>query len=220
MSPPLPTQKPEPSHKAAALRPPIIRKPEYFRDLGEVDIQSLRMMAEKISDAVWANEDKFKENKFDMFHHTQHVVFRFIHRNHNPADFYETPAWPFWQALIEPIMRAAIKPYGFSRPVFPKAMLARLKAGHVIDRHTDGPGSNLRCHKIHVPLVTNAGVKFYLGDQSVHLAKGRAYEVNNIIRHGGENLGSEDRIHFIFEVYDADYNDAPARACSDVKGQS
>lgn len=106
---------------------------------------------------------------------------------------------------------AAIQPYGYADPRVPKAMFARLKAGKEIARHTDGAGSNLEAHKIHVPLVTNSGATFAVGEKSFHLEVGRAYEVNNIRAHGAANQGAEDRIHFIFELYDgaqADQNAA------------
>jgi len=53
-----------------------------------------------------------------------------------------------------------------------------------------------------VPLVTNPGVLFLTGETWTHLEVGQAYEVNNIVRHGVVNNGDEDRIHFIFEVFE------------------
>jgi len=101
--------------------------------------------------------------------------------------------------MLLPIMNKMVEPYVFTDPAFPKAMLARLEAGQVIDRHRDGAGSNLHTHKIHIPLQTNDKALFYVGDEAFHLAEGTGYEVNNIRPHSVENLGEEDRIHFIFE---------------------
>ncbi len=102
-----------------------------------------------------------------------------------------------------PVMERATEAYGFARPAYPKAMFARLAAGGEITRHVDGPGSNLVTHKIHVPLRTNPGAVFLVADEPFHLACGHAYEVNNIRPHAARNDGAEDRIHFIFEAYDA-----------------
>ena len=93
-------------------------------------------------------------------------------------------------------------PYGFRNPRFPKALLARLAAQGHINRHRDGPGTNLVAHKIHVPLFTNPLAQLELGGEMVHLEAGRAYQVNNIDAHAASNDGDEDRIHFIFEVFD------------------
>jgi hypothetical protein len=99
-------------------------------------------------------------------------------------------------------MKEIVVAYAFEQPVFPKVMLARLAAGASIDRHTDGAGSNLFTHKIHLPIQTNERALMFIGGRSFHLKEGHAYEVNNLVPHGAQNLGSEDRIHLIFEVFD------------------
>ena len=99
-------------------------------------------------------------------------------------------------------MDAVVAPYGYTKPAYPKAMLARLAAGHIIDSHVDGAGSNLHTHKIHIPIQTNLGAIFYVNKVPHHLEEGMAYEVNNIVPHAVENFGQTDRIHFIFEVFD------------------
>jgi Aspartyl/Asparaginyl beta-hydroxylase len=187
---------------------PKVEKPFAVRILGPVECARLTAVVERVSKATWAGEDALKENDFAVFHHTQHIIFRFIERNRDPETFYSTAAWDMWQPLLMPVMEAAIAPYGFRRPQFPKAMLAKLLAGHRIDPHFDGAGSNLLTHKIHVPLVTNPSAYFLVRDEKIHLEQGIAYEVNNIVSHGGENLGSKDRIHFIFEVFEGDYEGA------------
>ncbi len=179
-----------------------IRKPAGVRSLGPVDATALVAQVRRLSDRAWAGEDALKENTFEMFHHTRHVIFRFIPNNLNPCDFYSTHAWPVWRGLLEPVMEAVVRPYGFERPVYPKAMLARLEAGAIIDPHVDGAGSHILTHKIHVPLITNPGALFLTGEDTCHLEAGQAYEVNNIGRHGAMNHGLEDRIHFIFEVFE------------------
>jgi hypothetical protein len=180
----------------------IVTKPANVRDLGPVDASALRDRVAAISDRTWGQEDALKENDFEVFHHTRHIIFRFTPGNRDPEDHYENPAWHVWRGLLQPVMDAAVAPYGFADPVFPKAMLARLEAGQLIDLHRDGAGSNLRTHKIHVPLITNAAAFFLCGPNRHHLAYGHAWEVNNIAPHGGVNEGDADRIHFIFEVFD------------------
>ncbi len=81
-------------------------------------------------------------------------------------------------------------------------MLAKLAAGSYIDEHTDGAGSNLLAHKIHIPLQTNNDTTMTVNGQTKHLQKGHAYEVNNIVPHSVENNGKTDRIHLVFEVFD------------------
>jgi Aspartyl/Asparaginyl beta-hydroxylase len=181
---------------------PLITKPETVRDLGPVDTGALRERVAALSEQVWASENARKENDFEVFHHTRHIVFRFTPGNQNPEDHYDTPGWAVWRGLLEPVMAAAVAPYGFAAPEYSKAMLARLAAGQRIDLHSDGAGSNLRTHKIHVPLITNEKALYLCGNEGFHLTDGHAWEVNNIRPHGGVNGGDADRVHLIFEVFD------------------
>lgn len=186
------------------MTPPMVpvAKPEFLRELGEVDIVELKRLVARVSEALWDAEDERKENKFAVFHHTRHIVFRFIGGLRDHRQFYSNPIWSVWQSRLQPIMDRAVMDYGFERPVFPKVMLARLAAGAVIDRHVDGGGSNLFTHKIHVPIQTDAQARMIIRDRVFHLEEGRAYELNNLAPHAVENDGDVDRIHLIFEVFD------------------
>ena len=179
-----------------------IVKPDTIRTLGPVDIRRLKALVGRVSDTVWQSENEGKENDFFCFHHTQHIIFRFIGGNRDHRDYYSNPIWSMWKNILLPIMDAVVAPYGYTKPAYPKAMLARLAAGHIIDSHVDGAGSNLHTHKIHIPIQTNLGAIFYVNKVPHHLEEGMAYEVNNIVPHAVENFGQTDRIHFIFEVFD------------------
>ena len=181
----------------------IVEKPATVRDLCAVDPSAIVERLVRVSEKVWDRADAEKENKFFCFDHTRHIVHRFIPSNQDPRESYETMAWFAWRDFLQPLMDEIAEVYGYEQAAFPKAMFARLAAGQVIDRHVDGAGSNLVTHKIHVPLVTNPQAVFSVDDHEVHIPYGRAVEVNNIRPHAARNDGAEDRIHFIFELYDA-----------------
>lgn len=191
--------KPRPAGPAGLRR---VDKPARVRLLGAVGIEELRREVARLSETVWAQEDGAKENKFRCFHHTRHVIFRFIAGNRNPRRFYSQPIWTVWQRMLLPVLAQAAAPYGFADPVYPKVMLARLEAGHGIDRHVDGGGSHPLTHKIHVPLETNPEAILTVDGEDFHLQTGRAFEVNNLAPHGAFNGGRADRIHLIFEVFE------------------
>ena len=182
--------------------PPRVEKPASVRRLGAVDVDALRAHVERLSEKVWRQEDAAKENDYFCFTHTSHIVFRFIPGNRTPLHYYSTPIWTVWQRWLLPVMAQAAAPYGYTEPVYPKAMLARLAAGHGIDRHVDGEGSHPLTHRIHVPLQTNPRATLTVDDTDFHLEYGHAFEVNNLVPHGVFNGGEEDRIHFIFEVFE------------------
>ena len=183
--------------------PPAVEKPAGVRALGRVDTGPLEAMLDRLTENVWRREDECKDNDFPCFHHTRHIVFRFIDGNRDARRFRSYPGWTIWRRTLLPVMAQASAGYGFSEPVYPKAMLARLAAGHGIDRHVDGAGSNLHTHKIHIPLQTEPAAVLTVAGVDYHLREGHAYEVDNLAPHGAFNGGTRDRIHFIFEVFDA-----------------
>lgn len=180
----------------------FVKKPKYLRELGAVDVNPITQMLSKASPAYWTSEDAVKENKFNCFQHTQHIILRFIKENRDPNDFYDGMGWKFFEPVLLPIFDKVVKNYNFSEPVYPKVMFARLKAKQQISVHRDGEGSHLYTHKIHIPLQTSPTVRFQLAEKQFHLRQGMAYEVNNIISHGVINQSDQDRVHLIFEVFD------------------
>ena len=180
----------------------MISKPYTIRELGSVDIDPIKALVNRLSETVWTKEDDRKENNFFCFHHTRHIIFRFIEDHQDHQGFYSNPIWSVWKQELLPIMEQVAHHYDYSHPTYPKVMLARLTAGYRIDRHKDVARSNLYTHKIHIPLLTNPQVKFVVRDSVHYLMEGKAYEVNNIVSHAVDNSGKTDRIHLIFEVYD------------------
>lgn len=183
---------------------PTVPKPKTIRELGPVDITQLKPLMLRLSETTWNKEDALKENDFECFHNTRHIIFRFISGNRDHRVSYSNPIWDIWQPILLPVMEHTTKEYDFKKPEYPKAMFARLTAGKVIDAHIDGAGSNLHTHKIHVPLQTNPDALFTTNGETFHLQEGHAYEVNNIALHGVSNRGTTDRIHFIFEAFDTE----------------
>jgi len=179
-----------------------VDKPARVRPLGAVGVEPLRREVAQLSERVWRQEDAAKENAFPCFHHTRHIVFRFIAGNRDPRRFYSQPIWAVWGRRLLPVMARAAAAYGYAEPAYPKVMLAQLAAGHGIDLHVDGAGSHPFTHKIHVPLETNPAAVLHVDGADFHLAAGHVWEVNNLVPHSAFNGGEADRIHLIFEVFD------------------
>jgi len=83
--------------------------------------------------------------------------------------------------------------------------LMRLTAGSVIKEHTDHELSfEEGTVRIHVPVVTNAEVEFYLNRNRVVLEAGSSWYLRLSDPHSVANRGTADRIHM---VIDAEVND-------------
>ncbi len=178
-------------------------KTRRYKELGPVDISSIKDEILNLSDEYWDMYDRIKPNTFGEFTTTNHIIFKFIDDyNEVFPTIIEYPVWDDWKDKLEPIMKAVTAQYGYSESSFGKTMLAKLNRGGKIGLHRDRPPSSAYPHKIHIPIQTNPDVKFFLDDETYHLEVGQAYEINNRTIHGGENLGDCDRINLIFCFYD------------------
>ena len=188
------------------------RKSTGVRKLGLVDIVALQAAVRGIPEAVWEAENADKPNRLEALDATHHIVFRFIDSGRDWRASHGRPAWPEWRALLEPVMAAAVRDFGYARGVFPRVMLARMRPGGVIHPHIDANPAAKWPHKIHVPLSTNPAVVSFFGGEEHHFPVGEAVEVDNLGPHWVRNAGDTDRVHLIFEYYDADQPDPPWRA--------
>ncbi len=196
-------------------------KTKRYKELGPVDISSIKDDILNLSEEYWDIYDPIKPNSFEVFNGTtKHIVFKFISDYDHPfPDIIEYPIWSDWKNKLEPIMKAVTEQYGYSESTFGKVMLAKLRRGAKIGLHEDTPISSAYPHKIHIPISTNPGVKFFIDNLTYHLEVGQAYEVNNRTIHGGANEGDSDRIHLIFCLYDRKLNVVKAEEPESITAQ-
>jgi len=180
------------------------RKTTTVRRLGPVDISALKAAVLALPEAQWDAENATKPNRFEALDKTRHIVFRFVDSVRDWRSSHDRPAWAEWRALLEPVMTAAVAPYGYANGQFPRVMFARMAPGGEIKPHRDANAAAKWPHKIHVPLLTNDKVTFFVDSVGYHLPEGEAAEVNNMSVHAVKNDGDTDRIHLIFEYFDPD----------------
>lgn len=195
---------------------PNPRKTSSVRQLGRVDIRELREAVLALPEAVWESENRSKPNRFDALDKTDHIVFRFVKGFSDWRTSYDRPLWTEWKGLLEPVLASATADYGYERGAYPRVMLARMGPGGMIQPHRDANPAAKWPHKIHVPLLTNENVTFYIDRVGYRFEEGQAVEVNNMVVHAVTNAGSSPRIHLIFEYYDLDQ---PAPAWADTVAQ-
>jgi len=83
--------------------------------------------------------------------------------------------------------------------------LMRLTPGSVIKEHTDlALSAEEGTARIHIPVVTNPGIEFYLNGARVALEAGSAWYLRLTDPHSVYNKGGSDRVHM---VIDATVND-------------
>ena len=190
------------THPKQAKRQIMPEKTKTVRELGAVDISQIREDILNLPAEVWqgASSDK-PNNVFKPLKNTEHIIFTFVNDFDNHLDVVEYPIWQEWKSRLEPIMKAATKPYGYEQGGFSRVMLAKLLPHSKIPLHIDMFESSNHTHKIHIPIQTSPDVTFIVGYKKYYFPEGYAYEVNNAGVHGGINAGDTPRIHLIIEYF-------------------
>ncbi|MEA3064695.1 MAG: hypothetical protein QOJ27_1141 [Sphingomonadales bacterium] len=114
-----------------------------------------------------------------------------------PTDAIEGPMAPTEHLRrcprIQEVMRALGAVWGRSR-------LMALAPGAEVPAHVDAH-YYWRTHlRIHIPVITNPGVIFSCGDESVHMAAGQCWVFDSFRWHDVQNRGSERRIHLVLDT--------------------
>jgi hypothetical protein len=81
-----------------------------------------------------------------------------------------------------------------------RSRLMGLGVGAEVPPHVD-------CHyywrthlRIHIPVITNPGVEFNCGDETVHMKPGECWVFDSFRRHEVHNRGTEKRVHLVLDT--------------------
>ena len=170
--------------------------PANFRLLRQLDIQPLQQRVAQLSEADWQH-DSGRQQRFAAHRETQTLALLY------DPDFRYTqptrqPAFDRFAQELEPVLADIAQNFP-AHSYLLRLLLVRLPAGARIASHTDG-GASLHCvHRLHLPVFTNTGALFAVGDEIRHLAAGEVWEINNCRSHGVRNDGESARVHLILD---------------------
>ena len=78
--------------------------------------------------------------------------------------------------------------------------LLRLRAGSRIKEHRDfGLCYEEGEFRVHIPIVTNSALEFYLEDERLDLREGECWYINFNLKHHIHNDGDTDRVHLVVD---------------------
>jgi hypothetical protein len=84
--------------------------------------------------------------------------------------------------------------------VWGRSRLMRLAPGAEVEPHID-THYYWRTHwRLHIPVITNPGVRFTCGGESAHMAPGECWLFDSFRRHGVRNEGEETRVHLVLDT--------------------
>jgi len=112
---------------------------------------------------------------------------------------YTFPDWFRWQRDLLPIISAVLAPIVSPRGVLTRALFVKLPAGAVIPPHVDGQVMAMRAHRIHVTISDCPECIYTIGDETLAMTPGVAYDFNNRWEHAVHNRGAKPRINLMLE---------------------
>ena len=170
-----------------------------LRELGELDSTALRECILRQDEAAW-HEDNYRQQQYDVHRETESIVMVFTHGENWPnSEIVKEPGWDRLVDVAVPLMHEIIGKHYAPGGTIIRAMAAKLLAGGKITPHHDMHPSFHAGHRIHIPITTNARVRFMIDGRPYQFKVGEAYEINNQMTHSVANKGGEDRITFIFD---------------------
>lgn len=82
-----------------------------------------------------------------------------------------------------------------------QAMFARMMPHTNIPKHRDKGPMTAKCHRVHVPVLTNSQCIFSVDTETRHLPKGTIWVIDNVGKyHSVSNEGDVARIHLIIDI--------------------
>jgi hypothetical protein len=96
-----------------------------------------------------------------------------------------------------PYLRQLLASFGVA---WSRSRLLRLAPGADVPEHADINYHWYNRVRLHIPVITRSEVRFYCGDQSVHMAAGEAWLFDNWRLHRVENPTPDERIHLVADT--------------------
>jgi quercetin dioxygenase-like cupin family protein len=116
-------------------------------------------------------------------------------------DDHECVPFPAWWALLEahPLVYTLLAVTKGTR--LGRVMITKLPPGAEIPPHIDSPGQTAYYARHHITLAAPTESYFLIDEETVHMAPGETWLVDNSQMHGVINHGDQDRIALIIDIH-------------------
>ncbi len=173
------------------------------RELGDVDVSRLREAILAQEQDAWL-ENNQRQQDYQVHNQTRSIVLLFCDESWPNGKIHRESGWDRLAEVAEPLMQQIIEDNYQPGGEILRAMAANLPPRGKIKPHRDVLESFHMGHRVHVPITTNPAVRFTIDGKPYAFEVGKAYEINNQLQHSVVNLGTEDRITFIFDYVPPD----------------
>jgi hypothetical protein len=107
------------------------------------------------------------------------------------------PMAPTPHLLASPYLQQVLAHFGV---VWSRSRLMKLGPGATVPQHTDINYHWFHRVRLHIPIVTTPEVKFFCGDEVVHMAEGESWIFDNWRVHKVENGSDIERVHLVADT--------------------
>lgn len=173
------------------------------RLLGSIDTSALRARILEQEPGAWA-EQRIRQQTYEVHKDTESIVMLFCDESWPDGEVYRETGWDRLADVAMPIIEHVINTHYQPGGLLIRAMAAKLKSKGRIAPHRDSLSSFHIGHRVHIPITTNSGVRYTISGKPYQFDVGHIYEINNQKKHSVMNMGSDDRISFIFDYVPAD----------------
>jgi hypothetical protein len=171
--------------------------------IGDISMELVDNLLHAIEEDDWHEED-YRRDAGSMnhcnsipIHHTE-LCYSALETKEPIRMIRECKLYDKFIPYINPILDELRKHYNFNQYA---CFLARLNPNQRVDAHIDRGTFLSMCHRVHVPLKSNAKVKYIIENNTYYWEPGKIYEFDNMRLHGVVNTSEEDRIHLVVNLY-------------------
>jgi len=176
-----------------SFKKPLGKAPNFLLLSDNLNIEPIKNKLLEIPDNKWVESKR--EQQFKTHHYTQSILLIFDDdfRHSNPTTL---GSFDYFKDELKPITDCIAEFYHHDGNII-RLLFTKLFPGGVIPPHPDTVFSLLHCHRVHIPILTNEKVFFFVGGEQKNLKEGEAWEINNATIHSVENHSDEERVHLI-----------------------
>ena len=171
-----------------------------FKYYGSIDVEPFLSAIDKIYPDDW-NKYTFRQDLFPMHSKTKTIPVLYD-ADYEVGVSKKSSFYKIFESSIEYATKK-ISELTKSNCSIIRFIVTNLPANTVVDSHRDKANSFKLYNRVHIPLITNDKVLFTVGEETINMAVGEMYEINNNDQlHGVVNNSNQDRLHIILDWYD------------------
>jgi hypothetical protein len=160
----------------------------FFRLPIRFDAERLRAELEALPASAWSRHPQEYEGN---------TAARLISVGGTQTDVFVGAMAPTPALLASPYLQQVLASFS---TVWSRSRLMRIAGGGKVPLHSDAIHHWFFRVRLHIPVITQPEVRFFCGDQDVHMAVGEAWVFDNWRQHRVENPSAEARVHLVADT--------------------